>query len=44
VIAYPDLKKWFVKPQRRAFKMAEVNYYESEEWPGYDVIFSTNAD
>ena len=28
---YPDTDKWFIKPQRKGFKMVEVEYYEGEE-------------
>jgi uncharacterized cupin superfamily protein len=31
VITYPDSQKWFVKPQRKAFKMQEIDYYAEEE-------------
>jgi hypothetical protein len=33
VIAYPNSKKWFVKPQRKFFRMHEVDYYEGEDGP-----------
>lgn len=29
--SYPDSGKWFIKPQRKAFKMTEVDYYQDEE-------------
>jgi uncharacterized cupin superfamily protein len=28
---YPDSQKWTIKPQRKYFKMQEVEYYEGEE-------------
>lgn len=28
---YPDSKKWMMKPQRKLFRMAEVDYYDGEE-------------
>ncbi len=31
VIHYPDSDKWFTKPQRKSFRMLEVDYYEGEE-------------
>lgn len=31
VTHYPDSGKWFVKPQRKAFRMQELDYYEGEE-------------
>ncbi|HEY8902747.1 MAG TPA: cupin domain-containing protein [Chthoniobacterales bacterium] len=31
VIHYPDSNKWFVKPQRKSFRMEETAYYEGEE-------------
>ena len=31
VIFYPDSDKWFVKPQRKFFRMREVGYYEGED-------------
>lgn len=31
VIHYPDSNKWFVKPERKSFRMEETDYYEGEE-------------
>lgn len=31
IISYPDSNKWFIKPQRKAFEMTEVDYYKGEE-------------
>jgi uncharacterized cupin superfamily protein len=31
VSSYPDSGKWFIKPQRKAFEMTEVDYYKGEE-------------
>lgn len=31
VIYYPDSDKWFTKPQRKSFRMQEVDYYDGEE-------------
>ncbi len=31
VMAYPDSEKWFIKPQRKFFRMREVDYYEGED-------------
>ena len=31
IATYPDSNKWFVKPQRKIFEIAEVDYYKSEE-------------
>ncbi|HZP60348.1 MAG TPA: cupin domain-containing protein [Opitutaceae bacterium] len=28
---YPDSKKWQMKPQRKLFRMTEVDYYDGEE-------------
>jgi uncharacterized cupin superfamily protein len=28
---YPDSKKWQMKPQRKVFRMAEVDYFDGEE-------------
>jgi uncharacterized cupin superfamily protein len=28
---YPDSKKWQMKPQRKLFRMVEVDYYDGEE-------------
>lgn len=28
---YPDSKKWMMKPQRRVFRLAELDYYDGEE-------------
>ncbi|MNL51388.1 Cupin domain protein [compost metagenome] len=28
---YPESDKWFIKPQRKTFRLQEVNYYEGEE-------------
>ena len=36
VMQYPDSNKWFVKPQRRFFRMQEVGYYEGEDSPSVD--------
>lgn len=30
IIHYPNSDKWMVKPQRKVFRMAEVDYYEGE--------------
>ncbi len=30
---YPDSNKWFVKPQRKCFRMQPVEYYEGEDEP-----------
>ena len=30
---YPDSDKWFVKAQRKFFRMQEVDYYEGEDAP-----------
>jgi uncharacterized cupin superfamily protein len=31
VMFYPDSDKWFVKPQRKIFRMREVDYYDKED-------------
>src|SRR5262249_39488133 len=31
VINYPDSNKWFVKPQRKSFRIQEAEYYAGEE-------------
>ncbi len=28
---YPDSDKWFIKPQRKFFRMREVDYYDAED-------------
>src|SRR5262245_61601674 len=28
---YPDSNKWFIKPQRRSFRLQEADYYAGEE-------------
>jgi uncharacterized cupin superfamily protein len=28
---YPDSKKWMMKPQRKIFRMTEVDYYDGED-------------
>ena len=28
---YPDSDKWFIKPQRKFFRMREVDYYDGED-------------
>ena len=33
VVHYPDSDKWFVKPQRKQFRMQEVEYYDGEDPP-----------
>jgi hypothetical protein len=30
-VYYPDSKKWGLKPQRKVFRMVEVDYYDGEE-------------
>ena len=30
---YPDSEKWFVKPQRKYFRMQETDYYDQEAPP-----------
>lgn len=31
IIHYPDSGKWMLKPQRKVFEMAEVDYFKGEE-------------
>ena len=31
IIRYPDSGKWMIKPQRKFFRMIEVDYYDGEE-------------
>ena len=33
VMHYPDSRKWFVKPQRKYFRMQETDYYDQEDPP-----------
>lgn len=28
---YPDSKKWMMKPERKVFRMTEVDYFDGEE-------------